>query len=106
MNDPFGRDETALLLALRHSGWTPEEIHRVLDGWVWLGDLAGMEVFPIDLDGIGQAHPGLALTHRCGNGRQEQPSDGMSADGASLLGNLVERAVTMRESHSCNGAGR
>jgi hypothetical protein len=101
----FGRDQTALLLALRQSGWTPEEIHRVLGGWVWLGDLAGMEVVPLDRDDSLTVHPAVAVTHRCGNGLQEQPSDGMSADGASMLGNLVERAVTMRESHSCRGAG-
>lgn len=95
------RDQTALVLALRHAGHTPDEIAGLLDGWVWLGDLSGMEVGPIDLDGISIAHPGLEVGHRCGVGAQQQPRDGMTGDGASMLANLVLRAVTAREDHVC-----
>jgi len=99
------RDQTALIIALRAAGHTPDEITTMLDGWVWLGDLSGMEVVPIDRDSITMAHPGLAIAHRCGNGVMEQPADGMSADGASLLPNLVERAVNAREFHACSPQG-
>lgn len=89
------RDQTALVLALRYAGHTPEEIAGLLDGWVWLGDLSGMEVF--------SAHQQICVTHRCGRGVFPQPRDGMSTDDASLLGNLVVRAVRAREGHSCRG---
>jgi hypothetical protein len=99
------RDQTALLIALRAAGHTPDEITTMLDGWVWLGDLSGMEVVPIDRDGVTMAHPGVAVSHRCGKGTWEQPADGMSADGASLLGNLVLRAVDARQFHACSPQG-
>lgn len=92
------RDQTALVLALRHAGHTPEEIAGLLDGWVWLGDLTGMEVFP--------ERQGVVVTHRCGRGVYPQPRDGMSTDSSSLLGNLVLRAVKAREDHTCSPQAR
>ena len=99
------RDQTALVLALRHAGHTPDEIAGLLDGWVWLGDLAGMEIAPSDRDGITMAHPGLTLFHRACTPGWDQLEDGMSGDGACMLANLVERAITARDAHTCSRWG-
>lgn len=73
----------------------------VLDelGYVWLGDLSGMEVVPT-LDDAGL--PRLELRHRVCETRWPQPLDeGISADGANFLANLVERAARARAGHTC-----
>lgn len=72
-------------------------------GYVWLGDLSGMEVVPVHQDTT-EAHPGLRLElrHRACEARWPQPLDeGISADGANYVANLVERAVRAREAHTC-----
>jgi hypothetical protein len=71
------------------------------EGTVWLGDLAGMEVVPVDHDGIQMAHPGLQIAHRCGTRWDLPHMEGMVADGSAMLGNLVAFAVQQREGHAC-----
>lgn len=70
------------------------------EGWVWVGDLSGWEIVPIDQDGIAMAHPGLELRHRCGR-RVQQPESGITGDGAAFLGNLVENCVEENDGHTC-----
>lgn len=73
-------------------------------GYVWLGDLAGMEVVPVLREGPAGPALQLRVTHRCGNEgvlMANMGMDGMSDDGAIMLGNLVEFAVKWREGHAC-----
>ena len=72
--------------------------------YVWLGDLAGMEVVPVLREGPAGPALQLRVTHRCGNEgvlMANMGMDGMSDDGAIMLGSLVEFAVKLREGHAC-----
>lgn len=100
------KDQTALCIALRAAGHTPDEITTMLDGWVWLGDLAGMEVVPVSsyADPEVDDYPsklGLVLFHRTCKPGWEQPEEGISENGSCYVANLVERAVKARETHAC-----
>lgn len=73
-------------------------------GYVWLGDLSGMEVAPVLREGPAGPALQLRVTHRCGHEGvliAGMGMDGMSDDGAAMLGNLVEFAVKLREGHAC-----
>lgn len=98
-------DQTALCIALRRAGYSQEEIFQLLDGWVWLGDLSGMEVVPTaSWDDSGNDYPsklGVQIAHRCSARCDLPPMDGMVADGSAMLGNLVEFAARARDRHAC-----
>lgn len=97
-------DQTALHIALRAAGHTPDEIATMTDGWVWLGDLSGMEVVPVLREGPAGTPLQLRVTHRCGHEGvliRGMGMDGMSADGSAMLGNLTEFAAKWREGHAC-----
>ena len=73
-------------------------------GYVWLGDLAGMEVVPVLRDHPGGAPLQLRLTHRCGHEGvllANTGMDGISDDHAIMLANLVQFAAEWRRGHAC-----
>ncbi len=73
-------------------------------GYVWLGDLSGMEVVPVLREGPAGPALQLRLTHRCGHEGALMAGmgmDGISDDGAIMLGNLAEFAAKWREGHAC-----
>lgn len=90
---PPGQPETELQKAAR-------EVLTEL-GYAWLGDLSGWEVVPELRDAFTDAPPlRLELRHRCGF-VQRQPFEGITGDGAAYLGNIVERALELSQSHVC-----
>lgn len=97
------RDQTALYLALARAGYTPDQITMLLDGWVWLGDLSGMEAVPTAAWVDENLDQRVRLAHRCGQTIDTPSSmEGMVADGSVMLGNLVEYAVKARATHACD----
>jgi hypothetical protein len=77
---------------------------QLLEGIVWVGDLAGMEVVPVLREDSSGTPLQLRVTHRCGHEGvliRGMGMDGMSADGSAMLGNLVEFAAKWREGHAC-----
>lgn len=97
-------DQTALHIALRAAGHTPDEIATMTEGWVWLGDLSGMEVAPAIREGRTGTPLQLRVAHRCGHEGvliAGMGMDGISADGSAMLANLAEFAAKWREGHAC-----
>lgn len=101
-----------VLFALQAVGLTQQEATETAmragqqqrNGMVWLGDLAGMEVVPVLREGPQRPNLQLRLTHRCGHEgvlMVGMGMDGISEDGAVMLGNLVEFAAQLRDGHAC-----
>lgn len=98
--DPTERLRMLVTAAVLAGGGQPEDVDAALEGFVWLGDLSGMEVVPTVTDVIAE-RTGLHIAHRCGTTWDLPRMEGLTADGSAMLGNLVEAAVEAREGHAC-----
>ena len=70
-------------------------------GYVWLGDLSGVEVVPVVRDTPGGPPLRLELAHRVCPQRVPITWDGIADDGSAFLGNIVQTAVKFMEGHAC-----
>ena len=102
---PLQRLRMVILGAAAAAGIDDQDAaEQLLEGIVWMGDLAGMEVVPVLREDSSGTPLQLRVTHRCGHEGvliRGMGMDGMSADGSAMLGNLVEFAAKWREGHAC-----